>query len=169
MAPAGPAADQDIHPWASALLCLITWQQSHISKFYLLYVCRFCWPCITQWSDRETRCPLCKQRFQTIKRKAVYFGDPHAKRRKLNSGEAAEKSAVDAADGSQSPSAATASAADRTDGAEPPGSPPDSSSCPESPKGRLEGVVLETKRVQQRDQVRGAVSITLEPSLDVLA
>lgn len=131
---------------------------AHCSLHYAC--CRFCWPCITQWSDRETRCPLCKKRFQTIKRKAVYFGDPHAKRRKLNPGSATANAAADEqatpSGGPSTPSefSAAATAAAGAAGADAgDGSVSDDSSSPESPKGRLEGVVLETKRVQQRDQV----------------
>jgi hypothetical protein len=48
--------------------------------------------------------------------------------------------------------AGTAAAAAAEEGAD--GDASDDSSCPQSPKGRLEGVVLETKKVKQRDQVR---------------
>lgn len=147
----------------------------------LFECCRFCWPCITQWSEQETRCPLCKQRFQTIKRKAVYFGDPHTtKRRKLNPpataaaddsgpstpGEssaqllafaAAAAEAGDAAADTETAAAGAGTAADAVDAATAAaeaGDASDGSSCPQSPKGRLEGVVLETKRVKQRDQAR---------------
>lgn len=32
---------------------------------------RFCFVCIMEWARVETRCPLCKQRFKSIRRPAV--------------------------------------------------------------------------------------------------
>jgi hypothetical protein len=116
----------------------------------LLLSDRFCWPCITKWSERETRCPFCKQRFSQICRKAIYLGDPHterpSKRHKLNSAAAgADAAAVAGADAAPALAGTSEAAADQQQNS--------GSSSPSSPRGRLDGVVLETKRVAARDQV----------------
>ncbi|WIA43454.1 hypothetical protein OEZ86_009920 [Tetradesmus obliquus] len=107
---------------------------------------RFCWPCITQWSERETRCPFCKQRFSLVCRKALYLGDPHSeppsKRHKPNS------TAADAAPAAAAALAGNAAADEAAREQQNSGS-----SSPSSPRGKLDGVVLETKRVAARDQV----------------
>jgi hypothetical protein len=110
---------------------------------------RFCWPCITQWSERETRCPFCKQRFTQISRKALYLGDADArrpsKRHKPNS---------TAADAATAAATAAALAGNESADAEAAGEQQHSdSSSPSSPRGKLDGVVLEAKRVAERDQV----------------
>ena len=32
---------------------------------------RFCFPCISKWSEIENSCPFCKQRFQQLRRKRL--------------------------------------------------------------------------------------------------
>lgn len=115
---------------------------------------------------------MCKQRYHLIKRKAIYTGDPHAaeddssknstpnsKRRKLDPSSssaatttAAAAIAAAAAGGGATTNAAAAAAAAAGGGGGDSNSNANSSPPP-SPKGRLDGVVLETKRVAARDQV----------------
>jgi hypothetical protein len=114
---------------------------------------RFCWPCITKWSERETRCPFCKQRFSQICRKALYLGDPHAERpnkRHKSNGTATDAAA--AAGAAMDGAGALAGASEASDADEDTHQNSDSSS-PSSPRGKLDGVVLETKHVAVRDQV----------------
>jgi hypothetical protein len=88
---------------------------------------RFCWPCITQWAERETRCPLCKGRFGSIKRKAIFVQTPGPGTKRRRTARAAADGAAAAAGGEDQPS---------------------------SPKGQLDGVVLEVIHVTPKDQVR---------------
>eukprot|EP00878_Enallax_costatus_P023846 GHUV01025400.1.p1 GENE.GHUV01025400.1~~GHUV01025400.1.p1 ORF type:complete len:173 (+),score=38.88 GHUV01025400.1:182-700(+) len=111
---------------------------------------RFCWPCINQWADRDSRCPLCKQRFTRIRRKALQVGDlpgqPPSKRHKPNS------ESPEPADSPSTPpqQGDVATAADGSEAAAATASPAEE---PGSPKGELEGVVLETRKVRKKDQV----------------
>lgn len=133
------------------------------------YVFRFCWQCICHWADQETRCPLCKQRFATIKRKAIYLGDPFAdqppgKRHKASNNSTSTSTSRHTA-GDLTAAAAGSRAAAVTAAAEAGGGGADGNggssgdgsdggcSAPESPKGQLDGVVLEVKRVAAKDQV----------------
>lgn len=36
-----------------------------------MHPCRFCFPCILQWSQIESRCPFCKARFRRIKHRRL--------------------------------------------------------------------------------------------------
>lgn len=125
---------------------LPTHQAMYLPNSSCAFCDRFCWPCITQWSERETRCPFCKQRFSQICRKALYLGDPHSeppsKRHKPNS--AAADAALAAAAALAGNAAADEAAGEQQNSG---------SSSPSSPRGKLDGVVLETKRVAARDQV----------------
>lgn len=43
------------------------WWLRHLHHARLLLVgCRFCFPCILQWSQIESRCPFCKARFARL-------------------------------------------------------------------------------------------------------
>lgn len=127
---------------------------------------RFCWPCITAWAERESRCPLCKRRFGSISRKALYAGDPF----NATAGAAAAAAAAGAAgagsrpdddDADDGPARKRPRASE--DSRAPPAPAAEEAAAPESPKGCLDGVVLEVKRVAAKDQVGSAFASVLQP------
>jgi len=102
-----------------------------------------------------------------IRRKAIYldpYSDGPRKRRKLDGDPTADNHGAAASPASAADAATAAAVSEQQTAPEAAADPadaagdgaagsPSSSSCPESPRGHLEGVVLEVKRVAQRDQV----------------
>ncbi|KAF8066379.1 PHD and RING finger domain-containing protein [Scenedesmus sp. PABB004] len=112
----------------------------------------FCWPCITTWADRETRCPFCKSRFTTLSRKAVRARGGGAQeqqrpaKRRRRAGPGGDGGAGSRGDGAAGSDGAGSGDSD--------GSGDGEGGAAESPRGRVGGAALETRTYRTpRDQV----------------
>ncbi|KXZ50153.1 hypothetical protein GPECTOR_17g789 [Gonium pectorale] len=110
---------------------------------------RFCFECITRWSETENSCPMCKERFIVIKRKRLPGNEASAEPGGSGSGSGRaagrkrsrqEAAATDAAGAAQQ----QPQHEDEDD------SDPDAG---DGPLKRLKGTVVETRVVQERKQV----------------